>query len=84
MAFPLLKSIILILVGYQRFPRRRIMLRIFARTTADVTVTTAMTSACAMVSIPLIFVVPWSLPSPPGPLGRAGVGSEVFSYVRST
>ncbi len=84
MAFPLLNSIILILVGYQRFPRHRIMLRIIARTTADVTVTTAMSSACAMVSIPLIFVMPRSLQSPPGPSGRAGVGSEVFSYVRST
>jgi hypothetical protein len=38
----------------------------------------------SMVSTPLIFVIPRSLPSPPGPSGRAGVGSEVFSYVRST
>jgi hypothetical protein len=83
-AFPLLKSIILILVGYQGFPRHTIVLMIVARTMADVTMTPAMTSACAMVSIPLIFVAPRSLPSLPGPSGRAGVGSEVFSYVRST
>ncbi len=78
MAFPLLKSIVLILVGYQRFPWHTIMLMIVARTMADVTMTPAMTYACVMVSIPLIFMVPWSLPSLPGPSRRAGVGSEVL------
>ncbi len=93
MAFPLLKSIIFWMIIYQRFPRHMIMLMIVARTMADVTMMPTGTVACAIIliplvfvarpvySIPLIIVVPRSLPSLPGPSGRAGEGREVFSFM---
>jgi hypothetical protein len=70
-----------------------IMLMIVARTMADVMMTPTGTFACAIIPIPLVFVarpvysipliivVPRSLPSLPGPSGRAGEGSKVFSFM---